>query len=129
MTAVITFLKKAGTILVNAVSVIELGYPVLGKLIPKSAAGTADTVVNDLEQMSSVVTSVETIGAALPTNLTGEQKFAAALPGITQAVAGSSVMLGKKIANQALFQQACKEYAQATVDMLNSLDPATIATK
>jgi hypothetical protein len=129
MAAVVSFLKKAGALLVNAVSVIELGYPVLGKLIPKNAAGVADVIVTDLEQFSGVVTSVEAVSAALPAGLTGEQKFAAALPGITRAVAQSSIVAGKKIADQAMFQKACSEYAQATVDMLNSLDPASIAAK
>jgi hypothetical protein len=129
MSAVVTFLKKAGTLLVNAVSIVELGYPVFGKFIPKAEQGIAGTVVSDLEQFSGVVTTVEQIGQSLPAGLTGDQKFAAALPAITRAVAASSVMAGKKIADQALFQKACSEYAQATVDMLNSLDPASIVTK
>jgi hypothetical protein len=129
MGGVTTFLKKAGTLLVNAVSVIELGYPVLGKLLPKNVQGVTDTVVTDLEQFSGTVTSVEAMAAAIPAGLTGEQKFAAALPGITRAVAQSSVMLGKKVADQALFQRACNGYAQATVDLLNSVDPASIVTK
>jgi hypothetical protein len=129
MGGALTFLKKAGTLLVNAVSVIELGYPVLGKLLPASAQGAVGTVVTDLEQFSGTVTSVEAMAAAIPAGLTGEQKFAAVLPGITRAVAQSSVMAGKKIANQPLFQKACNEYAQATVDMLNSLDPASIVVK
>jgi hypothetical protein len=129
MGGVVTFLKKAGTLLVNTVSVIELGYPILGRLIPKAAQGVAATIVNDLEQFSGVVTTIEQVGASIPAGLSGEQRFAAALPGITQAVAGSSVMAGKKIANQTLFQKACAGYAQATVDLLNSLDPASIVTK
>lgn len=129
MSGVVSFLKKAGTLLVNAVSVVELGYPVLGKLLPPKVEGVADVAVRDLEQFSGVVTSVEAVAQALPTGLTGEQKFAAALPGITRAVAQSSIVAGKKIADQALFQKACAGYAQATVDMLNSLDPASIVTK
>lgn len=125
----VSFLKKAGALLVNTVSVVELGYPVLGKLLPAKVAGVADTIVTDLEHFSGVVTSVEAVAAALPTGLTGEQKFAAALPGITRAVAQSSIVAGKKIADQALFQKACGEYAQATVDMLNALDSASIVTK
>jgi hypothetical protein len=129
MSGVVTFLKKAGTLLVNAVSVIELGYPVLGKLLPAKVQGVADTVITDLEQFSGTVTSVEAMASAIPSGLTGEQKFAAALPGITRAVAQSSVLAGKKIADDALFQKACSEYAQATVDLLNSIDPASIVTK
>jgi hypothetical protein len=123
----VSFLKKAGTLLVNTVSLVELGYPVLGKFLPSKASGVADTIVTDLEHFSGVVTSVEAVAAAIPQGLTGEQKFKAALPGITRAVAMSSIVAGKKIADQALFQKACSEYAQATVDMLNSLDGATLA--
>jgi hypothetical protein len=129
MAGFVSFLKKAGTLLVNTVSVVELGYPILGKLLPAKAEPVADTIVNDLEQFSSVVTNVEAVAQAIPTGLTGEQKFKAALPLITRAVAASSVMAGKKIADQTLFQKACNEYAQATVDMLNSLDGSTITAK
>jgi hypothetical protein len=129
MGGVMTFLKKAGSLLVNAVSVVELGYPVLGKLLPKSVSGVADEIVTDLQQFSGVVTSVEAVAQALPTGLSGEQKLIAVLPGITRAVAQSSVMAGKKIADNALFQKACNGYAQATVDMLNSLDASSIVTK
>lgn len=122
----LSFLKQAGTILVNGASVVELGYPILGKLLPKKAEGVADVVVSDLGELSSVVTNIETAANAVPGGLTGAQKFAAALPGVTRAIAQSSVMAGKKIADQALFQKACSEYAQATVDMLNSLDAATL---
>jgi len=127
--AFVSFLKKAGELLVNTVSVVELGYPVLGKLIPKKAEGVADVLVTDLEQLSSVVTTIEAVAKAIPSGLTGEQKFAAALPGVTRAIAQSSVMAGKKIADQALFQKACSEYAQATVDMLNSVDQSSIVAK
>jgi hypothetical protein len=125
----VSFLKKAGTLLVNGVSVVELGYPILGRMLPPKVAGVADVVVTDLEQFSSTVTSVEQIANAIPTGLTGEQKFKAVLPGITRAVAQSSVMAGKKIADQALFDKACSEYAQATVDMLNACDGSTLPAK
>lgn len=117
------FLKKAGAAIINVASIVELGYPILGRFIPKPAQEYAGAAVNDLEQIAGVVTSIEAISASLPTQLTGEQKFAAALPLVTKAISSSSVLAGKKIANQTLFQSACREYAQATVDMLNALDP------
>jgi hypothetical protein len=129
MSAVMTFLKKAGTLLVNGVSVIELGYPILGKLVPAKEQPIVSTVVNDLEQLAGSVTTVETMANAIPSGLTGEQKFAAVLPGVARVVAQSSVMAGKKIADNALFQKAVNGYAQATVDMLNSLSPETLPAK
>jgi hypothetical protein len=120
------FLKKAGEAIVNVASVVELGYPIFGRLMPKGAQEYVTPAVNDLEQIAGVVTSVEAISAGLPTKLTGAQKFAAALPLVTKAIAGASVLAGKKIANQTLFQQAAQEYAQATVDLLNSLDPDSV---
>ena len=125
----ISFLKKAGTLLVNTVSVIELGYPILGRLLPKNVQGEATTVVNDLELLAGEVTDVEAVAQAIPSGLTGDQKFAAVLPKVARIIAQSSVMAGKKIADQALFQKAVNEYAQATVDMLNALDPSTLPAK
>jgi hypothetical protein len=129
MGGVMTFLKKAGTLLVNGVSVLELGYPILGALVPKSAQPVVGTVVNDLEQFAGTVTTVETMAQAIPSGLTGEQKFAAAIPGIAKAINQSSVMAGKKIADNALFQKAVNGYAQASVDLLNSLSPETLPAK
>jgi hypothetical protein len=129
MSAVMTFLKKAGTLLVNGVSLVELGYPILGKLVPAKAQPVVNTIVSDLEQFAGTVTTVETMANAIPAGLTGEQKLAASLPGIAQAVAQSSVMLGKKIADNAMFQKAVTEYAQASVDLLNSLSPETLPAK
>lgn len=120
------FLKKAGAAIVNVASIVELGYPILGHFLPAKAQEYATPAVNDLEQIAGVVTSVEAISAGLPTALTGDQKFAAALPLVTKAIASSSVLAGKKIANQTLFQSACREFAQATVDMLNALDPDSV---
>lgn len=123
---VLTFLKKAGTAIVNVASIVELGYPILGRFLPAKAQEYATPAVNDLAQIAGVVTSVETISAGLPTQLTGEQKFAAALPLVTKAIASSSILAGKKIANQTLFQKAASEFAQATVDLLNALDPDSV---
>lgn len=120
------FLKKAGEAIINVASVVELGYPIFGRILPKAVQEYATPAVNDLQQIAGVVTSIEAISAAQPTKLTGDQKFAYALPGVVDAIAKSSVLAGKKIANQTLFQSACREYAQATVDLLNSLDPGSV---
>lgn len=127
--SVLTFLKKAGIAIIDVASVVELGYPILGKFLPAKVAPVVSTAVSDLEALASVVTNVEAVAAAVPGTLTGAQKFAAALPPITKAIAQSSVLAGKKIKDQALFQKACNGYAQATVDLLNSVDPASVVTQ
>lgn len=121
MTGIMTFLKKAGVALVNAASFVELGYPILGKLVPKGAQSAVGTAVTDLEQFASAVTTIEEVSNSVPSGLTGEQKLVAVLPGIARAVGGSSIMLGKKVQDTALYQKAVQGYAQATVDLLNSL--------
>jgi len=125
---VLTFLKRAGLELVNAASIVELGYPILGRLIPRAVQPAADVAVADLETFAGIVTKVEQISASIPAGLSGEQKLVAVLPDITRAVAASSMMAGKHIANKELFQKAMNGYAQATVDFLNSIDPDSVVS-
>lgn len=129
MSKFISFLKKAGMVVVDAATTAEFGFPIFGKLIPKAAQPVVQSVVSDLEQFAGAVTTVEAVAQALPTGLTGEQKFAAVLPAIGKALGESSIMLGKKVADSALYNKAMSGYAQATVDLLNSLSPDTISVQ
>lgn len=119
-----TFLKKLGQILLSVAGVAAgVGPIVLPFLGSGKATTVAGTVVNDLTAIGSTIATIETAFAAVPGS-TGAQKLQAAIPLIANIVKTSQLVTGKKIANPALFTQACTEYAQATVDLLNSLDQA-----
>lgn len=113
-----TFLKKLGIILAQGLSIVAGLGPILKLSVP-NAAGTIDVVTNDLQLLSTIIVNVEAVGSV--TGLTGEQKLKAALPMVEQAVLSSSMLVGHKIANETLFKKAVAEYAQASVDLLNSL--------
>lgn len=123
-----TFLKKLGQVLLNVVGVATgvgpLIVPFLGSGKTSQVAGT---VVNDLTSIGQLVVQIETAFAAVP-NSTGAQKLQALIPLVSNVVKTSELVAGKKIANTALFTQACQEYAQATVDLLNSIDQGEVKT-
>lgn len=123
-----TFLKKLGQVLLNVVGVAAGIGPIITPLLGSGkSAQTAGTVVNDLTQIGSIVTQIETAFAAIP-NSTGAQKLQAAIPLVSNIIKTSELVVGKKIANEALFTQACQEYTQATVDLLNSIDQSEVKT-
>jgi hypothetical protein len=119
-----TFLKKLGQIFLKLVAVAAGVGPIITPFLGSGKAGTvATTTVNDLTQVVQVVLQIETAFAALPPGVTGAQKLAAAIPLVANIIKTSEMVVGKKIANEALFTQACTEYTQATVDLLNSIHP------
>lgn len=85
----------------------------------KAVVGTA---VNDLTAIGSIIAQMEAAFAVIPGS-TGAQKLAASIPLVGNIIKTSELVAGKKIANEALFTQAIQEYAQATVDLLNSIHP------
>ena len=117
-----TFLKKLGTILLNlagiAAGVGPIIYPFLGSGKAASVAGTA---VNDLTAIGTVIVQIETAFAALGPGAHGPDKLKAAIPLVGNIIKTSQLVVGKKIANEAMFTLAIQEYTQATVDLLNSL--------
>lgn len=120
----LTFLKKLGQVLAKAVT-IEMGLgPVLAPFLG-SAGPIVNKVENDLTQIAQLVTTVE---AVIQTPGSGAAKLTAAIPLVTSVISSSELLVGKKVANQALFTQACTEYTQATVDLLNSLDASAVKT-
>ena len=123
-----TFLKKLGVILLKVVGVVAGAEPLIQPLLGSGATATKTaTVTNDLTAIGSVVTQIETAFAAIPGS-TGAQKLQAATPLVGNIIKTSEMVVGKKIANEALFTQAIQEYTQATVDLLNSLDQSNITT-
>jgi hypothetical protein len=118
-----TFLKKLGEVLLKVLAIATSVGPVIQPFIGSGKAGTTTaTVVNDLTSIGSVVVQIETAFAAIP-NSTGAQKLQAAIPLVSNIIKTSELVVGKKIANETLFTQACTEFTQATVDLLNSIHP------
>jgi hypothetical protein len=125
----VTFLKKLGQVLLKVVAIgAGIGPVILPFLGSGKAQQVGTTAVNDLTQIGQVVVQIETAFAALPPGTTGAQKLAAALPLVANIIKTSELVINKQVANEALFTQACTEYTQATVDLLNSLHENNVKT-
>ena len=95
-----------------------LAYP----LIPPGAQATVSAITDDLTMVGNAVTNAQAVVAALAQpGATPASVVAAALPLVTNVISESELVAGKNIADEALFSKACQEFAQATVDLLNSL--------
>lgn len=131
---IVTFLEKAGSEILKVGSVVTGIQPYLteaGQIvsaIAPNAAGTVTKVESEIAAMLGVVTTVEAVGQAVTSPLTGPQKLQAAIPLVGQVISGSAAMVGKKIANPALYAQAMQEFAQASADLANSLEANTVST-
>lgn len=121
-----TFLKKLGAILAKAAAIaIGIG-PIVTPFLGSGKAGAiATTATNDLVQIGQIVATVE---AVVQTPGSGAQKLAAAVPLVKGIIQSSELVIGKKIANELLFEQACTEMTQAVVDLLNSIDQNEVKT-
>lgn len=119
----LTFLKKLGQILVQVAGVATgigpLITPFLGSGETAKYVGSG---VNDLTSIAQLVVQIETAFAAVP-NSTGTQKLQALVPLVSNIIATSQVVSGKKVAQSALFTKGCTEVAQGMVDVLNSIHP------
>src|SRR4051812_21705042 len=98
-----TFLKKFGEAILKGISIVTGFAPIASALYP-GQAGVIQTVSNDLAQVASIIVQTEALGQAL--GLSGLQKLQAAVPLVEQIVLQSSVLVGHKIENEALFKQA-----------------------
>lgn len=116
-----TFLKKLGQALLKGLQIAMGVGPIITPFLGSGKAGqVAQVVNNDLTSIGQVVLQIETAFAAIP-NSTGVQKLQAVIPLVKNIVATSELVAGKKIQNEQLFDQAVQEFAQATVDLLNSI--------
>lgn len=117
-----TFLKKLGQILGAISGISSVVGPIVQPFLGSGKAATvAGTVTNDLTAMGSAIAQIETAFGAVAGS-TGAQKLQASIPLIGNIIKTSELVVGKKIANESLFTQAIQEYAQATADLLNSID-------
>lgn len=128
MSGFVSFLKKAGQMIVNAVGIVEGLGPIFTVALPAFASGIGGTAISDLEKVKQIILNVESVGVV--TGLSGPQKFAAAVPQVSNVLQVALSLAGSKdpIANGTLFNQAAAEITQGMVDLLNSLkaDPLKV---
>jgi hypothetical protein len=120
MPGILTFLKKAGQIILEGAQIFTGFAPFLTSAIPHSQ-GLVTTVSKDLSQVADAVIQAEAIGQAL--SLPGPQKLQAAAPLVSQILIDSSIVAGKQIAQPDLFKQGSQKIADGMADVLNSLHP------
>ena len=113
-----SFLKKLGSAILGGISIVTGFQPVVQSINPRVGSLTT-TVTSDLALVAAVIGQVEAMGQALA--LPGAQKLTAAAPLVAQVIMQSSLMTGKKINDEVLFQKACSEIAGGMADLLNSL--------
>ncbi len=119
------FLKKLGTVLVKATE-IWFGFSGIAGALNPGAAGVIQKVDASLTQIAQIIIEVETIGQKLA--IAGPQKLTAAAPLVAQVILQSSLLVGHKIHDEALFNKACGEIAGGFADLLNSLDENGVKT-
>jgi len=127
MAGKLTWLKQIGLDIVKGVAAAITG----GEKVIVNALTAPGTLTSDLKDIIAAVRDVEAISATLKSKtLTGPEKLAAAAPLVQQVVLNSEFMYGKKIADQALFNEAVQGFTQAAVDLANSLEaqPASPTT-
>jgi len=120
MSGVLTFLKKAGQIILQGAEIFTGFAPFLTTAYPKSA-GVVTTVSKDLTQISDAIVQAEAFGQAL--SLPGAQKLQAAVGPVSQIILDSSIVSGKQVADPVLFKQGAQKIADGMADVLNSLHP------
>jgi len=116
-----TFLKKLGQFLAQAVAIATGVGPLITPFLGQGRASQVPgEVVNDLTQISQVVTSVE---AVIQTPGSGAVKLASATPLVLQILRSSQAFAGKQIADEALAEKGAGEVVQGIVDFMNAIHP------
>jgi hypothetical protein len=115
-----TFLKKLGELLVKGAALASGLYPLVGNFFGAKAQAVSGEVVNDLSQISQIVTTVE---AVVQTPGSGAVKLAAATPLVLQILKTSQAFSGKKISDEALAEKGAAGIVQGVVDFMNAIHP------
>lgn len=123
-----SFLKKAGLDILKAAEIAAEIAGVVQPIVDRTggkAASIVDKAVSELQQFESLAITVEAASNAMlgPDAKSGPQKLAVLVPFVSSIVQESEVMVGKHVADPVLFAKAMTEYAQASVDLANSLKP------
>lgn len=126
----LSFLKKAGVDILKGATIAAEVAGVIQPIVDMTggkAAPVVDKAVSELKQFESLAVTIEAAANAMfgPDAKVGAQKLAALVPFVSSIIQESEVMVGKHVADDVLFQKAMTEFAQASVDLANSLHPAT----
>ena len=118
----VSFLKQFGLDVMKGVQIFMGIEPIAAQTL-QAVNPTVAGKLDSFEQFAAQAMTIESGFAAAfgPSNKTGAAKLAALVPQIQQIVLSSQFLTGKKIGDTALFTKAMQEYAQATADLLNSL--------
>ena len=127
-----TFLDHLGSMFKNGA---EKALAVEAKLLPaEEAIAAAVSVVNPavggtFEAILGSVVNVEQVATAVNASTgTGQQKLAAALPQVEQAILSNPLFKGKTVANLPLWNSAVEAIASASAELLNSVEAPNTAT-
>lgn len=114
-----SFLKKFGVAVLRIIGIVAGVAPVIQQSLPQTTP-----ILDKLTQVGNVILMVEGMFTAAfgPDNKTGADKLKAATPYVAQIIQSSEIMVGKKIKNEALFQQACTQITSSMADILNSIE-------
>lgn len=121
-----TFLSKLGKVLGTIVNIAGIAAgigPILKPFLGSKVGGAVQTGINDLTAIGSTVLQAETLIQAPGS---GAAKLQAATPLVASIVQTSELVSGRKIANEALFEQGCAKITSGTADCLNALDHGDI---
>jgi hypothetical protein len=115
----LTFLKKLGAALAKGLIIATEVGPIIQPFLGSAKAQAVEaTTVNDLTQISQVVTSAE---ALIQAPGSGAQKLAASTPLVLSILQTSQAFDGKKIVNMELAIKAAGEITSGTADFMNAL--------
>jgi hypothetical protein len=119
----VSLLKKIGAVSLNIAGIIAG----VGPLIAPGRFATITGALDVFQEVLGAIATVEQIGAAI--NLDGPAKFKAAIPLMGQVIGRSLLVRTHGIKDQALYSKAMEGFAQASVDLLNSLDSKKVKTE
>lgn len=113
-----SFLKKIAGAILKGVQIVSRVGPGVSAAFPR-LSGEVAVVTGELAMLGQVIVTVETIGQVL--GHSGPDKLKAATPLVAQAILQSSMLVGHKIENTALFNAGAQKVADGLVDVLNAL--------
>jgi hypothetical protein len=119
----VSLLKKIGTISVNILGIITG----VGPLIVPNHTAALDRVADVFQEVIGAIATIEQIGAAL--GMAGADKLKSAIPLMGQIFGRSVLVRTHGIKDPVLYEKAMVGYAQATVDLLNSLDSKQVKSE